>query len=60
MPPADHAEHFFGLMEDMQKLFALPVDLIESAPIRNPYFRAAIEASRVDLYDAKPCAGIRH
>lgn len=52
MPPAEHAEHFFRLMEDLQALFGLPIDLIESAPIRNPYFRAAIEESRVDLYDA--------
>lgn len=52
MPPAEHAEHFFVLTEDLQELFGLPVDLVETAPIRNPYFRAAIEESRVDLYDA--------
>ncbi len=52
LPPAEHAEHFFGLQEDLQELFGLPIDLIEAAPIRNPYFRAAIEESRVDLYDA--------
>jgi hypothetical protein len=52
LPPAEHAEHFFGLMEDLQVLFGLPIDLVEPAPIRNPYFLEAIEESRVDLYDA--------
>ena len=52
LPPAEHAEHFFGLMEDLQSRFGLPVDLVEPAPIRNPYFLEAIEESRVDLYDA--------
>ncbi len=50
--PSEHAEHYFGLMEDLQILFGMQVDLVESAPIRNPYFRAAVEKSRVPLYDA--------
>ena len=52
MPPAQHADSYFGLMEDLQQLFGLPVDLVELGPIRNPYFRQAIEATRVVLYDA--------
>ncbi|MCF6178433.1 MAG: nucleotidyltransferase domain-containing protein [Geopsychrobacter sp.] len=52
MPPAEQAANFFNLQEALEQLFDLPVDLIESAPIRNPYFRAAIEKSRVTLYDA--------
>jgi len=52
LPPAEHARHYFGLLEDVERLFHLPVDLVESAPIRNPYFRKAIEETQVDLYVA--------
>lgn len=52
MPPGERARHYFGLMEDLEALFGIKVDLVEKAPIRNPYFRQAIEESRVDLFDA--------
>ena len=29
MPPSQHADCYFGLMEDLQRLFEMPVDLIE-------------------------------
>jgi len=51
-PPAEHAEQFFGLMEGLQTLFGLPVDLVESASIRTPYFRVAVDKNRTPLYDA--------
>ena len=52
MPPAEHADAYFGLQEDLQRLFGLPVDLVEPGPIRNPYFRQAIEQTKVVLYEA--------
>jgi predicted nucleotidyltransferase len=52
MPPAQHADSYFGLMEDLQRLFGRPIDLIELSSIRNPYLRRAIIASQVTLYDA--------
>ena len=52
MSPAEHAESYFGLMEEMEQLFGLPVDLVESTAIRNPYFRRAIERTQVVLYEA--------
>lgn len=51
-PPAQYADNYFGLQEDLEKLFGMPVDLVESAPIRNPYFRKVIEDTQVVLYDA--------
>jgi uncharacterized protein len=50
LTPASHAECFFGLQEDLEILFGRPVDLVEPGPIRNPYFRQAIEQSQVLLY----------
>ena len=51
MSPVEHAESYFGLMEDMERLLSLPVDLVESATIRNPYFRRAVEETQVVLYE---------
>jgi hypothetical protein len=52
MPPAQHAESYFGLMEDLERLFGGEVDLVEADPIRNPFFRQAIEETQVVLYVA--------
>ncbi len=50
--PFDHANSYFGLMEDLGQLLGLPVDLIEPGPISNPYFREEIERTRHPLYEA--------
>lgn len=52
MSPVQHADSYFGLQEDLQKLFELPVDLTELGPIRNPYFRQEVERTQVVLYEA--------
>jgi hypothetical protein len=52
MSPVEHADNYFGLMEDLQKLFDVPVDLIELAPIRNPFFRQVVAETEEVLYEA--------
>lgn len=52
MPPAAHADCFFGLQADLERLLGLPVDLVEPEPIRNPYFRQSIEQTRLVVYVA--------
>ena len=52
MPPVEHAHSFFGLLEDLQRLFGRGVDLLEPEPIENPYLRQSIERSRKVLYEA--------
>jgi len=52
VPPAEHADNYFGLLEDLERLFAMPVDLVERRPIRNPYFLKAVEETQVVLYVA--------
>ena len=52
MDPTDHADSYFGLLEDLQRLLGADVDLVERAPIRNPYFLEAIRKTQVVLYDA--------
>ncbi|HDS62678.1 MAG TPA: hypothetical protein ENN52_00810 [Methanofollis liminatans] len=52
MPPADHADAYLDLALDLEALFVRPVDLVEMAPLKNPYFLKAIEESRVPVYAA--------
>ena len=52
MPPAQHADSYFGLMEDLENLFGMPIDLVEPGPIRNPFFRQVVEETQVVLYGA--------
>ncbi len=52
MQPREHAEQFFGLEEDLERLLNRPVDLIEPGPIRNPYFRKSLEDTQVEIYAA--------
>jgi len=52
MAPSEHAGHYFGLQEDLEALLRRPVDLVEPGPIRNPYFKQSVEASKVLLFEA--------
>ncbi|MGH9784437.1 MAG: nucleotidyltransferase family protein, partial [Terriglobia bacterium] len=52
LSPTRHADNYFGLQEDLERLFGVPVELVESGPIRNPYFRQAIEQTQVLVYAA--------
>jgi predicted nucleotidyltransferase len=48
----EHADAFFGLREDLERLFGRHVDLLEPGPIRNPYLKRSIDPSRQALYAA--------
>jgi predicted nucleotidyltransferase len=50
--PGELADRYFGLLEDLQKLFGLPIDLVMTAAIKNPYFLQGIAPSRTLLYAA--------
>ncbi|MGH7199429.1 MAG: nucleotidyltransferase family protein [Planctomycetaceae bacterium] len=47
-----HADAYFGLLEDLQHLFGRPVDLVMSRAIRNRYLRESIDESRTVVYAA--------
>ena len=52
LSPAEHADAFFGLQEELQQILGFPIDLIERTPIRNPYFLQSIDQTKVVLYAA--------
>lgn len=52
LKPGDHADAYFGLIQDLVSLFGRPVDLVESSTLRNPYRRQEIEATKVLVHAA--------
>jgi uncharacterized protein len=50
--PQEHAETYFGLLEDLESLFGRRVDLVELGAVRNPYLRREIEEQQETLYAA--------
>jgi hypothetical protein len=52
LSPAEHADCYFGLLAALEDLFSRPVDLLERAPITNPYLLEAIRESEAVLYEA--------
>ena len=48
----EYADAYFGLLEELQKIFKRQVDLVMLASIKNPYLRESIERSRTLLYAA--------
>jgi predicted nucleotidyltransferase len=51
-PPAEYASAYFALLEQLQVLFARPVDLVTPAGLANPYFRERVEQEKTLLYAA--------
>ncbi len=52
LAPHDHADAYFGLLAELEALLGRPVDLVESAALRNPYRRREIEATQVLVHAA--------
>ena len=50
--PAEYAAAYFALREELEALFARPVDLVTPAGLSNPYFRQRVEQEKTLLYAA--------
>lgn len=48
----DAFDDYFGLKEGLESLLGRAVDLVVDAAIRNPYFRASVDAAREPVYGA--------
>lgn len=48
--PGQMFRRYFDLKERLERIFNRPVDIVLEDSIRNPYFREAIERSRVSVY----------
>ncbi len=52
MPPAEHADCYFGFLEALQDLFSRPIDLVEIEAVKNPVLLETIEETKSILYAA--------
>jgi predicted nucleotidyltransferase len=50
--PGSPLDRWFGLKDDLEKLFRVPVDLVSMRAIVNPYVRSSINRDRRTLYGA--------
>jgi predicted nucleotidyltransferase len=50
--PAEYADTYFDLMEELERLFGRRIDLVTTASVVNPVFWRNIEATREPLYAA--------
>ena len=51
MPPVEYAHCHFELIEKLEDMFHTPVDLVEIDQIRNPYFKEAVDETKVAVYE---------
>ena len=52
LSPVERKNAYFGLRDDLMRMFGRPVDLVEASAVRNPIVLRAIESERVALYAA--------
>ena len=52
LPPGAYADAYFGLLQSLEALVGASVDLVAEEAIKNPYFRQAVEQTKVLLYAA--------
>lgn len=52
LPLRQYADAYFGLQEELAKLFGRHVDLVVASAVKNPYLREGIARSRTLLYAA--------
>lgn len=52
LPPAELAESYFTLKEDLEALLGRPVDLLTERSLRNPWLRMRVESERVPIYES--------
>lgn len=52
IPAGGSADAYFELLEELERIMGMPVDVVMTGAVRNPYFRAELEATQVVVYEA--------
>ena len=50
MTPTDHANSYFGLLEELEEIFGRSVDLFEEKAVKNPFLKKRIFESGIVTY----------
>ncbi|MBW1759646.1 MAG: nucleotidyltransferase domain-containing protein [Deltaproteobacteria bacterium] len=48
----DLFERYFGLKEQLEELFKMPVELVIEKDFKNPYFRESVNKTKRVIYEA--------
>ena len=51
MPVEEYADNYLALRFALEQVLQRPVDLLEAQALRNPYFRAQVEATQQVVYE---------
>ena len=49
---AEYVAAWFGLREALEFILQRPIDLVSASAVRNPFFRAELERTRLNLHAA--------
>ena len=52
IPVLDMADHYFGLIDGLEKLLDRPIDLVSIKAIKNRIFKEELERTMIPLYAA--------
>jgi predicted nucleotidyltransferase len=52
LPFGEYADAYFGLLFGLQDLLGRPIDLVSPEAITNPYFREAVDETKVLIFAA--------
>lgn len=52
IPIEDMADHYFGLIEDLERIFESEVDLVTLKSVKNKIFKKELENTMIQLYAA--------
>ena len=47
-----YADNYFGLLENLQRLFGKPVGLVVGSAVKNPYYLQSIDRTKTLVYEA--------
>jgi hypothetical protein len=50
LEPDGYADAYFGLLENLERLFGRPVDLVMTSAVTNPYFFRDVARNRIVIY----------
>ncbi|MEZ4827616.1 MAG: nucleotidyltransferase domain-containing protein [Bacteroidia bacterium] len=53
IPETEYLKHFWGMWDGLEALWDRKVDFVHYPDLRNPYFKASVDASKVLIYDAE-------
>ncbi len=48
--PFEYTDYYFNLLDQLQKLFGKPIDLLETRGLKNRFLKAEIDRTKVPLY----------